>query len=431
MAITLAADELGDAVVTDNIGHGEVASAALLWVRYWPTALVAARECVEPAEVPGLAAEALIGTVAAITIGRGPREDPAAFVAAAVRELGEDDGPAPDPAIAAAYPDVFPSPMMAAAFVELDPDTQRSLLAIAADGLVDEDGARSLTVLQHYYLAEHADSAPTTDCRRAHIALMAVAEGSTKVMAGASWVHLSTCAWCTEAFHEVCFSNVELGSLLGAAVLDDVPAAPVVPVVEPAAASAVTAVPMIEPWVEPDAGPYDGPDSGPTPAPAPAPVPLEDTAPLVREPGSTKRARLIAAAALTAAAVAVVAAVLTGVDDNTTPTSAGATPSSTPTGSTAPSLPDLEGTDFTGTPLPSAATFAAAPSAVASASASAAAAAAAQEPTPSATPTQKPTRKPSPTAKPSSSAPPTTAAPSPTATPTRRCTGLQKLLGVC
>src|SRR5689334_9361071 len=115
MAVTLASDAFSDAVITDGIGRGDVASAARLWVRFWPTALEASRTFVEPPEVPGLAAEALIGTIAAIAVGRGPREDVAAFVRSAVQELGEDDEPH-TPGDAPALPDVFASALMTRAF---------------------------------------------------------------------------------------------------------------------------------------------------------------------------------------------------------------------------------------------------------------------------------------------------------------------------
>jgi hypothetical protein len=104
MAITLASDALSDAEITDRIGLGDLESAARLWVRHWPTALDAARRYVGPDEVPGLAAEALIGTVSAIAIGRGPREDVHGFVVEAVRELGEDDEP---PTTGPEHPAVF------------------------------------------------------------------------------------------------------------------------------------------------------------------------------------------------------------------------------------------------------------------------------------------------------------------------------------
>ena len=88
MAITLASDALSDAEITDGIGQGDLEAAARLWVRHWPTALTAAREYVGPDEVPGLAAEALIATVSAIAIGRGPREN----VSAAWRIKNRVDG---------------------------------------------------------------------------------------------------------------------------------------------------------------------------------------------------------------------------------------------------------------------------------------------------------------------------------------------------
>src|SRR5689334_11624430 len=206
MAITLASDALSDAEITDGIGLGDLGSAARLWVRHWPTALEAARQYVGPDEVPGLAAEALIATVSAIAIGRGPREDVDGFVIEAVRELGEDDEP---PVTGPEHPAVFVSPMMTDAFAELDYELQDTLRTAVAVGHLDDEGIRALTVLQHYYLAEHTDRAATPACRRAHIAMMSAVDSSTtEVVPGSTWLHMSTCAWCTEAFHEVAFSNL-------------------------------------------------------------------------------------------------------------------------------------------------------------------------------------------------------------------------------
>ena len=125
MAITLASDAISDAEITDAIGLGDLEAAARLWVRHWPTALEAARQYVDRDEVPGLAAEALISTVSAIAIGRGPREDVRGFVLDAVRELGEDDTP---PTPGPDHPPVFVSPMMTHAFSELD--TRQASVAI-------------------------------------------------------------------------------------------------------------------------------------------------------------------------------------------------------------------------------------------------------------------------------------------------------------
>ena len=422
MAITLASDVLGDAETTDSIGIGDVGSAARVWVRYWPTALTAARRYVDPAEVPGLAAEALIGTIAAIAIGRGPREDVEEFVTSAVRELGEGDDQTPDPSNSAGHPDVFVSATMTRSFAELDPSTQDSLRSLASDNAVDSDANRALTVLQHYYLAEHADNAETAACRRPHIALMSVAEGSTRTMSGECWLHLSTCAWCTEAFHEIAYSSIALDALVDPAVLRPVAPAPVLPVV------AATAVPVVaepvefEPWAAEPVVAEAGPE-------AEAPVVIG-----VRR--RNRRGRLVAVAAVTVAAVGVVAVLLTGGNDVTTPTAADTVPSATPTEpETPPSVGGPEAPETVPT-TPVAGTTSAVPTPTPTPTIQAVATTAAAKPSKKPTPSKTPTKKPSASATSRPSTPPTTAAPTPTPTPTptttpKPCNPLQHLLGLC
>ncbi|RYJ05273.1 MAG: hypothetical protein EON52_12430, partial [Actinomycetales bacterium] len=243
MAITLASDSLSDASVTDGIGRGDLAAAARLWVRHWPTALASARLYVDRPEVPGLAAEALIGTISMTALGRGPREDVAGFVASAVRELGEDDEP---PAIDISELDeVYPSPRMTRSFAALDLVDQEELRDVAAGAAVNADSLRALTVLQSSYLTSHLDESPSRDCRPTHLALLGAAEGtSAEGFAATHWVHMSTCAWCTEAFHELAFSNKALTSLISPAVfvaaVVDVPLAPLAEeVAEPVLAAVV------------------------------------------------------------------------------------------------------------------------------------------------------------------------------------------------
>lgn len=442
MAITLASDAFSDAEITDGIGLGDLSSATRLWVRHWEGALAAAQQYVEPAEVPGLAAEALIGTIAAIAIGRGPREDVAGFVSAAVRELGEDDEPviAGDP-----VPVLYVSPALTGAFSQLDEDVQRDLRDSARNGTGDVAPA-ALTVLQHYYLAEHTDRAPSQACRRTHIALMSAADGSAREgLAGATWLHLSTCAWCVEAFHEVAFSNIALGSLIDPAVLDRVPATTVVP----ATATPIDPFEDTAPWAavvepervaEPVAESFAESFAEPV-AEAAAASADDDTAEqaAVRRAGALAllrggRGRLVAATAATAAAVAVLVVVIGGQSGNDrTPAAA----STEPTESAAVDSPTVDPSfGAPQTPSSSPTTTVAGPvtTAVASASATAAATAAAtNSPAPTKTPTQKP-----PAPKPTQSAAPTptqeptpTPTPSPTATPTRNCNGLQELLGFC
>lgn len=434
MAVTLAPDGLRDAEVTDGIGLGDIGCAARLWVRYWPTALGAARQFVDPAEVPGLAAEALIGTIAAIAIGRGPREDVAGFVAAAVRELGEDDEPTTR-AETAHYPEVFASAMMTRAFAALDDDTRHRLHGEGDD--------YALTVLQHYYLAEHSDDAPTAACRRAHVAMMSAADGSAKDgLSGETWLHLSTCAWCTEAFHEVAFSNVALASLIAADVWDQAPVLPMevddLAAVAPLPPEEITAkLAESMPHAAAPEEAHDEPlpfEAGTVDPPAEdLPAPEEDE---LAEPRRRRRgALLLAGAAIAAAVVAVGAVVASGLGGEDTAPSAS---TGDPTESTAADLPTESPSVMTRAPFTPAspsdvAATVAGPLATATASATVSSEGSptpTPTPTASAKPTAKPTTKPSPTSGPTS-APPTTSTPSPTATPTERCNGLQHLLGMC
>lgn len=419
MAVTLASDEFSDAEITDGIGLGELSYAARLWVRHWPTALAAAREYVVPAEVPGLAAEALIGTVVAIAIGRGPRDDVAGFVTAAVRELGEDDEPGP-PAGATAYPEVFVSPLLTSAFAELDAETQNSLRRLALDHDEDDDIVRALTVLQHYYLAEHADRAEEVGCRRAHIALMSVADGSSQGLSGDTWLHLSSCAWCTAAFHDVAFSSVALDALIDRTVL----APPLVEEPEPAAPLLFEETAPLEPPLEqPLEPPLEPLEPAIETAVVPAVVPV-----VAKRP--RRRGRLAAVALLTAAAVAVGAIVLNQRDHGRPAPAAAGTD---PTQSAVVDAPSATSSS----PAPTSPTAAATKKSTAPKSVVTPAANATPTPTPTPTRTRtpKPTPPPSPkpTSRPTPSSTPTTSTPtpSPTATPTKKCSPLQHLLGFC
>ena len=211
MAVVLAPAALSDAAVTDGIGRGDVGDAARLWVRHWPHALGAARALVRPLEVPGLAAEALIGTIAAIAVGHGPREDVGEFVLAAVLELGADDEPPVRSEVT--YPDVLPSALMQRAYDGLPADDQ--ILLQAAYAAENHEVADALTELQSSYLAEHLAAAESDVCRTTHAGLASAAEApGTGTLRPEDWIHLSECAWCTEAFHEVAFSNIALDALV-------------------------------------------------------------------------------------------------------------------------------------------------------------------------------------------------------------------------
>lgn len=426
MAITLAQDALSDAEITDGIGLGDLESAARLWVRHWPTALEAARQYVTADEVPGLAAEALIATVSAIAIGRGPREDVHGFVIDAVRELGEDDEP---PAPGPEHPAVFVSPMMTHAFSQLESDLQDTLRVAVDTAHLDEGGVRALTVLQHYYLAEHTDRAESPACRRAHIAMMSVADSSsTEGVPGKTWLHMSTCAWCTEAFHEIAFSNVALGDLIVPAVL----APPVV-------AAPVETFPLFADEVADDPAPFLEPVFVQPDEPLlhdALPVPEEDEDEAVAVVGAahvgSRRGRLVAVAIAAAAAVSVLAVILVGQDDDTTsPTAAGTdttTQSAPTTGSGADTQDPL-------TESPSASTTVDAPVAKPTTRPTqkpAAGPTAQATPTkPRTTPTKSASHTPSPTKAPTSSAPPSTPTPTPSPTQTPYCNPLQHLFGLC
>lgn len=421
MALTLAPDDSSDAEITDGIGLGDLESAARLWVRHWPTALEAARQYVGPDEVPGLAAEALISTVSAIAIGRGPREDVRGFVLEAVRELGEDDEP---PATGSEHPAVFVSPMMTHAFAELEPELQDVLRTSVAVGRLGDDGIRALTVLQHYYLAEHTDRATTPACRRAHIAMMSVVDSTAGGgVPGKTWLHMSTCAWCTEAFHEVAFSNTALGALIDPAVLTPSAVAPVAepvvePVAEPVAPEPVALAPLVAETADHDALPVPEEDD-------------EDEVAVVPVHAGRRRNRLAAVGVAAAAAASVVAVILLGQgSDTTAPTASG-------TGNTTQAAPTVGETadDESGSPTPSVLATVAGP--VLSPVAKPTAATTSAQPSPTAaattaraTPSSRPSSQPSPTTAPTTAEPTPTPSPTPTSTPTR-CNALQHLFGLC
>ena len=418
MAITLASDSLSDASITDGIGAGDLRSAARLWVRHWPTALAASRLYVDRAEVPGLAAEALIGTISMTALGRGPREGVSAFVASAVRELGEDDEP---PAVDIhELAEVYASPRLSRAFAELPLSAQQVLREVAHGGSGDEHVEDALTVLQSSYLTSHLGDAPSRECRPTHVSMLAAVEGrTTSGFSGTHWLHMSTCAWCTEAFHEIAFSNLALDALIVPAVLAAPVEAPLPPeVAEPVLAAVVEEEQAAE---------------QPTPHRAGVHVLL-----------SGGRKRLMAAVAVTAAAAVialVLAQTLGGTDDGTAPTSATGTSEAQPTPEAAltggSDANILGSTDPERTPSGDPSATVAGPLSIPTPSGSPIATLTPQDDEPDETPspTPKPTRKPDPTP----SAPGTSAAPdpeptpdpTPSATPTVSCNGLQHLLGFC
>jgi len=451
MAITLGSVVLSDAEVTDGIGFGDVAAAARLWVGHWPIALSAARTYVEPDEVPGLAAEALVGTIAAIAVGRGPREDLTAFVVAAVTELGEGDDPPPASRTTTPPPEVFTSPMMTRAFAGLPAEDQEILWLTIAGEHTDQLIAEALnittaeavevrygalTALQRDYLAEHTEYADSTACRQAHGAMAAAVTRSAS-LSGATWVHMSECAWCTEAFHELAFSNVAINALVDR----DAIARAVAPVV-PVALEAVVAPAVVIPGLQ-DPGPLQpvaATDLSAVPEPVTEPAALL-TPP---EPGGfhaapaasplgflRRRARVVAGALVTAAAITVGVVVITGLNGpDGSPASA-----QTDQDQTAPDDSD-EFPDSFESVAPPAAEEIPKPTQTAPASPKPSVTAtptlaADPIPRPSATPRPSPTSTPTTaTPKPSPTSVPTTVAPTPTPT-APPCNALQHLLGFC
>lgn len=447
MAINLADETYSDAEITDGIGLGRIDSAARLWVRYWPTALATAREYVEAAEVPGLAAEALVGTIAAIAVGHGPREDARSFVVDAVRELGEGEVP---PAGEPVLPDVFVSALMTRAFSEL-PASDQDVLRRDDWTEHGEEVRPSLGALQRDYLTLHVERAEGIPCIQVHNFLSAaVTDPSKTVLSGEAWVHLSSCAVCTEAFHEVVFSNVALDALVAPTALA-APPVPLAPLVEE---------PVVGVVAEGDVEPMSGEDtvvlSFPTPEPEPvaaaaavAPLDADDdeddeAAAAVVVPGRPRRKRrgVLAGIVAVAATIAVVTVVLgnqgnQGDQDKDlaaadVPQQSQQPSSPTPTAYVEPPVTPTDET--TGTPVGR--VLDELPTDLATDAATGAATAAAtptRSPKPSKAP--EPSRTPKPSAAPSTSSPdpePTPQQPTPSATPTKKpCNPLAHLLGMC
>ncbi|MGO4255066.1 hypothetical protein [Marmoricola sp. RAF53] len=445
MTFTLAPDEQTDAELLHRVGTGDPAAAARLWVRLWPEALEAARGLVDPAEVPGLAAEALVGTLAAVALGTGPTDEATGFVVAAVHELGEDDlGGSHFPV--ADHPDVFPSRTFGEVFGTL-PDEDQQLLR--ADGSAAAAGP-ALGRLQESYLRRHAAGAETPDCVDTHAflgaATAAAPDDPAPEIPHRTWVHLSECAVCTEAFHELAHSPVALVALLGTA---SAPAA--IPVV---AAGVGFPSPLGVPTEQPDASGWnDG--NGLEAETSGQPIPLEDdeqeaVVPVVvpARRRAERRWRRPLVALLAAAIVVSVVGVAVGVsrqDDEQPAASAApeAIPTDTDPAADAVAEPADPASPPTETPTPTPAptqvpTLVNTPTATAVATA---AAAATTEPVTAPKPASKPTRKatakptspaaPKPTSSSSPSAPATTApaSPAPTPSPTKTCNALQKLFG--
>lgn len=446
MAITLAPEELTDAEVTDRIGLGDLDAAARLWVRHWPTALEAAHTLVDSPEAPGLAAEALIGTITAVAVGRGPREDVAGFVIQAVRELG-DGAPAPS-ADQPRLPEIFPSARMTRALEQLPAADQSALReAVAGSGAITaERGTAALTALQRDYLAATLEASASEDCHAALGGFAAWTVGTAGSFSGAAWIHVSTCPVCTEAFHELAHANVALVALTG---------------IQPTAAPAAAAVPITPAPITPapiataaSAVHTEATAASDETATLPA-VPPEDIAEDIpesspeAEPGRRRRKALLwwgGAAAGTAAVLALVLVVAnTGGEDDPALVDAAATPSASPSldvpfvlePESTPSADPTRKRTRSAQPSPSATaapTLAANPAPTAAATSSSAAPSATSKPSSSA---DKPSGggggKPSgsgsktPTPTPTSSTP----EPTPEPTPTPNCNFMQHLFALC
>ena len=444
MAITLAPVGLSDAEVTDGIGRGDVECATRLWVRFWPTALSGARRYVERAEVPGLAAEALIGTIAATAIGRGPREDVAGFVTEAVHELGGEE-PLDEPAASSGL-QVYTSALMTRAFSGLSEATQDVLRSVIEDARYDEDTVEALTQLQRSYLAAAVGRAATQTCRQSLTALAVSVEASSAGLSAETWLHLSTCAWCTESFHELAFSNVALGALIDPSLV----ARPAVvdAAAPPLFADEVAAAPVVV--------------AAPLPEPEPAPVALHPAAlhPVVAEPLAAaveeaeelehphrgavaplallrgRRGRLAAVAAAALAATAVVVSVVVAAQGDSDPRPAAADAPASENGGAAPT--DTT-TSVPGALLSPAAARSDLPTTIVAppeATPTGKQTKAADKPTTSPSthaprPTTQPSSDPAPTSDPTPTAPPVDPTPTPTPTPTPHCSFLDKLFGRC
>ncbi|HEX4191225.1 MAG TPA: hypothetical protein VHZ06_09545 [Marmoricola sp.] len=231
MTFALASDELNDAELLLRLRSGDPESAARLWVRHWPAALEVARDLVDVVEVPGLAAEALIGTLASVAVGSGPQDHLASFVTAAVHELAEDELP-PAPS-STTIPAVFPSRTLGELFAALPTGDQQMVWAacvvgrgaadIAADlgistGQVEAWTEDVLERVIEAYCPQHVLAAVSPDCVDAHALLgESAADRSAPLLPTRTWMHISDCAVCTEAFHELAHSSVALGALLGTA----------------------------------------------------------------------------------------------------------------------------------------------------------------------------------------------------------------------
>ncbi|MCZ4500461.1 MAG: polymerase sigma-70 factor [Marmoricola sp.] len=490
MGITLASEKLSDAEVTDGIGAGDVGSAARLWVRYWPTALGAARQFVDPAEVPGLAAEALIGTIASIGVGRGPRDSVESFVRDAVQELG-DEGTPPAPA-ATPHPDVFVSPTMTRAFSGLTALAQEVLwftvvgeetdeLIAEALNISVENAAEvrqeSLTTLQDDYLAVHVERAESNACRQTHAALATAVEDRTAPLPGEDWVHMSACAVCTEAFHELAFSAIAISSLVDRSTLASVIESPAINTASASAANDVYEGLFAEPAVQEAVVPVGRDDEVATPAFDPGAETMLTAAVVEPEPekkstaragalvlpsatttgtGShaavvtggflgRRRGRLLAGAAAAVAAVAVIGGVAVGMNgqggarptagsegDQNTNSLPVASESSEPTPTSEPTVTDSPAPTPSDDPTPSDAPTTTEDDVLAPAM---------PDPTPATSPSAKPTTSatPKPSSTPRPTKAPTTSAPKPSATPkptpkpspTPTCNGLQHLFGFC
>ncbi|HET6151429.1 MAG TPA: hypothetical protein VFE15_00635 [Marmoricola sp.] len=499
MTFALASDELNDAELLLRLRSGDPESAARLWVRHWPEALEVARDLVDVVEVPGLAAEALIGTLASVAVGSGPLDHLASFVTAAVHELAEDELP-PAPS-SVTIPAVFPSRTLGELFAGLPTGDQQMVWAARVVGRGAADIAADLGIsasqvdawtddvlerLFEAYGPQHVLAAVSPECVDAHALLgEAAADRSAPLLPTRTWMHISDCAVCTEAFHELAHSSVALGALLGTTadpgpvpvVVTHVPVPvadeeahldPLHPLFDTGETSFIAVVPEEPAAPEPEVPAEPEPEREPASVPvadslaavplsttlpaatlpaAEQPVPVEDPIDELETPRRRHRTSRSRARVPLVAAVIVLALIGGGflIHDlggkDATPAASGSASTKSPDQYTAPAI--VGSSERSRTPSEDSTTTApdASDEATTGASDPTTGPTSKAPVTPSKHPTTKPSTSPthgssgSPSSGPSSgssSAPPSSPTSDPTSTPTKKpCNFLQHLLGAC
>jgi hypothetical protein len=230
MAFALDLGGLTDAELVDRVAVGDPEATAVLWVRLWPVAVSVARHSVPTEEVPGLAAEALVGTLAGLALGATLTSDLVTTLTRSVEELAAGERSRATPALYAGDA-IAVSDRLREVFGTLSPEDRRLLWAARVQGQDADELAAALTVtqveatalaaealsrLQVGYARRHTALAATGTCVDVHALLGRAAEAATaEPFDGGTWAHLSECAVCTDAFHELAHTSSALGSLLG------------------------------------------------------------------------------------------------------------------------------------------------------------------------------------------------------------------------